>query len=891
MRRAQKTIVGVLLAGASIARRMAVGAGCVCCGTLLLGLVLAAPACGEPRSSPPEMLDDAALAGLFFLDADRGWAVGDRGVIWSTDDGGRHWRLADSPVNSRLESVHFVDPDHGWAVGGWIHPYTHQSTAVVVRTETGGRRWQRVASPTLPGLKGVHFVDARRGWAVGHASPMYGSGVFRSDDGGRSWTAIPSPQPLGWLCGTFRDLEGGVLGGLNGATAVVARGEIQATQPPPPGWLPFRDVACSGSLGWLVGDGGIVLRTSDGGHSWERPVAAMPEELAESFDWRCVAMVGERCWIAGAPGSAVLHTEDGGRSWQLLPTSQNLPLRDLFFLDEQRGWAVGRWVTILATRDGGRTWQLQKGRRTRAAVLALYSEPDRIPVELLTRLSGDEGYIGVVEVFARRDIEAAAVSPVSWEERTQAAVVAAGGSQADASWQFPVRQAGLDLPGEAIVTGWNTLHADRAASLLEQHVVRCIRQWRPDLILTENASPRGEEPLAHLINQVVLNAVRSAADGASYPGQVAAGLGPWKATKVYAAAHDPAAGNVRLETARLATRLGSSVSDYAAEPRGLLNRRWTPPPATLSFQLLLSELPNPSGDRDFFSGLAVPVGGDARREAGGPAGSTTIESLNRLAQKQRNLQSLISRSSDASFGGAGWLAQVEELTRGLSPSAAGEILYQLAQQYRQAGQPELAADALNLLVRRFPDHGLAEAALLWLVQYHASSEVETYRGQAAVGSVQYLATRLPEVVPDSPAATSGDSPSPATAEGERPAAPDGPSSLQARAIANPRANRLAELGQLIQQSRPALYLEPQIQFALAAAARRGGVADSAAAYETLLRSTLPPAWQRCREANSGWLTTGDSHPNPCSSASPPTSGRVSMAAWMTPFGSKPLRRS
>ena len=34
---------------------------------------------GEPPSCPPEMLADAELSDVLFLDADRGWAVGDRG--------------------------------------------------------------------------------------------------------------------------------------------------------------------------------------------------------------------------------------------------------------------------------------------------------------------------------------------------------------------------------------------------------------------------------------------------------------------------------------------------------------------------------------------------------------------------------------------------------------------------------------------------------------------------------------------------------------------------------------------------------------------------------------------------------------------------------------------
>ena len=105
----------------------------------------------EPISLPPEMLEDAELTDVFFLDADRGWAVGDRGVIWWSEDGGRNWQLADSPVNCRLESVWFVDEHHGWAVGGWAHPYSHRTSGVILRTENGGRRWTRIPSAPRSG--------------------------------------------------------------------------------------------------------------------------------------------------------------------------------------------------------------------------------------------------------------------------------------------------------------------------------------------------------------------------------------------------------------------------------------------------------------------------------------------------------------------------------------------------------------------------------------------------------------------------------------------------------------------------------------------------------------------------------------------------------------------
>ena len=77
----------------------------------------------EPPVSPPEMLNDAELTDVTFLDPDTGWAVGDRGVIWHTVDGGRHWQRQDSHTTCRLEQVCFLNANLGWAVGGWHAPY------------------------------------------------------------------------------------------------------------------------------------------------------------------------------------------------------------------------------------------------------------------------------------------------------------------------------------------------------------------------------------------------------------------------------------------------------------------------------------------------------------------------------------------------------------------------------------------------------------------------------------------------------------------------------------------------------------------------------------------------------------------------------------------------
>ena len=76
-----------------------------------------------------------------------GWAVGDRGVIWHTDDGGATWRQQPSPVSCHLNAVFFIDGRRGWAVGGESRPRKAGSRGVVLRTDDGGATWTASAAP------------------------------------------------------------------------------------------------------------------------------------------------------------------------------------------------------------------------------------------------------------------------------------------------------------------------------------------------------------------------------------------------------------------------------------------------------------------------------------------------------------------------------------------------------------------------------------------------------------------------------------------------------------------------------------------------------------------------------------------------------------------------
>jgi photosystem II stability/assembly factor-like uncharacterized protein len=95
-----------------------------------------------------------------------------------------------------------------------------------------------------------------------------------------------------------------------------------------------------------------------------------------------VQFIGRKGWAVGAMGT-VLRTENGGKTWQSVDIKSDADFHRVFFVDKLTGWAAGgtiRMATanelmrhderggygyIFHTRDGGKTWSCQYGRRGR----------------------------------------------------------------------------------------------------------------------------------------------------------------------------------------------------------------------------------------------------------------------------------------------------------------------------------------------------------------------------------------------------------------------------------------------------------------------------------------------------------------------------------------------
>jgi photosystem II stability/assembly factor-like uncharacterized protein len=102
--------------------------------------------------------------------------------------------------------------------------------------------------------------------------------------------------------------------------------------------------------GWMVGELGRIIKTTDGGKSWVRQDAGTKRPfLAMS------CLDAHTAWIAGKEG-IIYGTTDGGDSWKQLETGSPRHIFSIEFPNPQRGHAVGDFGTMVHTEDGGKTW-------------------------------------------------------------------------------------------------------------------------------------------------------------------------------------------------------------------------------------------------------------------------------------------------------------------------------------------------------------------------------------------------------------------------------------------------------------------------------------------------------------------------------------------------------
>lgn len=320
-------------------------------------ILLFGPAAGLAQEQVPEeeyaaqapLAPEALLLDGFIID-DLVVAVGERGHILLSSDGGRSWSQARVPTRATLTGVYFSDRQHGWAVG-------HDE--VILRTEDGGLNWERVyyAPENMWPLLDVWFRDAEHGIAVG----AYSSYLV-TEDGGRTWN--------------IRDFEP--------QTAVAPESEKEDDEAWYEEEVTGYDVhlnaivpAGDGRL-YLAGEAGQIFRSDDGGTTW----LTLPSPYEGSF-YGALPLGGDSLLVFGLRGN-LFRSDDAGSTWTALESGTDAMLTDAIRLDDGTIVIVGLAGTVGASRDGGRSFRV-------------FRQPDRkgfesvLPVDGTLLLLGEAG--------------------------------------------------------------------------------------------------------------------------------------------------------------------------------------------------------------------------------------------------------------------------------------------------------------------------------------------------------------------------------------------------------------------------------------------------------------------------------------------------------------------
>jgi len=335
---------------------------------LVIGLtsnILKAQSWWSLQTNPLGTGDSAMVGKVQFVSPTEGWISGSRGDFLHTTDGGSNWLVVTPFPNDTVwsssdaaVSMSWVNPTHGWKINS-IGAVDSSHGVVIHRTTDGGSTWVKDVLSTVEGDFGfqIQFVDINNGWLLIFNFSTQSGSFLRTTDGGNNWSPFTGAGIF-----YFVDANNGWAfygSGTNGANPPfkILRTNNggtdwteQFTDNTPGGYnaMHFADL----NNGWIVGDSGKVIKTTDGGTNWNFVTNSgiNPNERSKTVFF----LDANNGWIStkNENGYGIIqHTTDGGASW----TSQGTPLVNpqggnaifsIYFVDVQNGWLTADYGKI-----------------------------------------------------------------------------------------------------------------------------------------------------------------------------------------------------------------------------------------------------------------------------------------------------------------------------------------------------------------------------------------------------------------------------------------------------------------------------------------------------------------------------------------------------------------
>ncbi|KAB7531182.1 T9SS type A sorting domain-containing protein [Flagellimonas olearia] len=290
------------------------------------------------------------MYGVYFINENEGFSVGDRGRIAKTTDSGEIWDLY-SPIDGRVDQIDFLPNGNGIIKVG----------SDFFGSLNNGQDWDYLGTPNEGSYtEEFDFIDENIGFCIAGGSTGTSSRagqIYKTADGGKTWV---KPENFGL---SFESSGANCLEFVNENLGFISGGFNQRrTYKTTDGGEIWR-VVLSESLGRIqflnedVGFGSrvgnyynVIFKTIDGGENWSQVFTI--EENIKDFHFLDL----ETGYLVGDEG-LLYKTENGGSTW----TKLELPYgyyEKIQFYSKNVGYVVEDSGYIYKTEDGGYTWNL-----------------------------------------------------------------------------------------------------------------------------------------------------------------------------------------------------------------------------------------------------------------------------------------------------------------------------------------------------------------------------------------------------------------------------------------------------------------------------------------------------------------------------------------------------
>jgi photosystem II stability/assembly factor-like uncharacterized protein len=255
-----------------------------------------------------------------------------------------NWNVISTLPGKALSDIWFTSSSRGFMLGDKIY-----------RTGDGGSSWSEI--PNTSGTShffNLFFVNTQFGFAQGSTE------LATTVDGGDSWTVKSLPTTTGYTI-FFTDSSAGYFGDESGLKKTIDAGNNWVTNFSdgnlPQNYYPYF---LNSDTGFVVTGSGKCATTSDGGQIWQIRTTNLPPNQIPSAYNQLFFLDANNGFYACPSG--VMKTNDGGQSWQnvLLGTVDGAFINSvnvIRFLDVNTGYYKGSRA-IYKTSDGGQTWSL-----------------------------------------------------------------------------------------------------------------------------------------------------------------------------------------------------------------------------------------------------------------------------------------------------------------------------------------------------------------------------------------------------------------------------------------------------------------------------------------------------------------------------------------------------